>query len=377
MRRLLNPALVLRIFRIALQLAVLLLLVLVVRPAQMLIQLGSQQHVHTQNELAGVHTRFVDEAEEWKIQRGLILVREMGAPWIVEFFPWAYYEKSRGQFDWRSADRIVDHANRQGLRVIARLGFVPDWARPATTAAGRATTFTHLDEADYGLLADFAAAFVSHFQGRIQHVIIWNEPNLTSEWGLRPVDAAAYVRMLQRVYPAIKAANPEVQVLVGALAPTLEPVGSAQGLNDLLYLKQMYAVMPAQRPYDAWAIHSYGQTAAPEAASAPDRLNFRRTELVRQIMVDHGDVDVPVYITEAGWNDDPRWANGVSPAQRIAYTLAGLDYAKAHWQYVRCVALWVFKLPAPAHNYRDHFTFVDPALQPLPIYEEIKRRLTP
>ncbi|NJM42212.1 MAG: endo-1,4-beta-xylanase [Anaerolineae bacterium] len=101
--------------------------------------LGPQQTVVTRNDLAGVHTRFNDEAEAWKIQRGLHMVREMGAPWIVEFFPWAYYEPSKGNFSWASADRIVDHANRQGLRVIARLGFVPEWARP------QSTTFTSLD----------------------------------------------------------------------------------------------------------------------------------------------------------------------------------------------------------------------------------------
>ncbi|NJM42213.1 MAG: hypothetical protein HC853_16445 [Anaerolineae bacterium] len=74
----------------------------------------------------------------------------------------------------------------------------------------------------------------------MQHVVIWNEPNLSGEWGLRPVDAKAYVEMLRAVYPAIKTANPEMQVLVGALAPTLEPEGSPNGLNDLIYLEQMY-----------------------------------------------------------------------------------------------------------------------------------------
>ena len=379
MRRLFANDLVLRILRIALQLVMLCAAVLVVRPPQPLIQLGSQQHVHTQAELAGVHTRFVDEAEEWKIQRGLSMVREMGAPWIVEFFPWPYYEPTRGNFDWGSADRIVDHANRQGLQVIARLGFVPTWARPATVN-GQPTTFTYLEEKDYGLLADFSAAFVSHFKGRINHVVIWNEPNLIGEWGLRAIDAAAYVRMLQMVYPAIKTANPDVQVLVGALAPTLEPIGGTQGLNDLIYLEQMYVALSplakSARPYDAWAVHSYGQVDPPEAAPAPDRINFRRLELLRQVMHEHGDGEVPVYITEAGWNDDMRWVNGVSPAQRITYTLAAWAYARTHWPYVRCVAMWVFKLPAPAHGYRDHFTFVDPSLQPAPIYDEVKRALT-
>jgi hypothetical protein len=194
---------------------------------------------------------------------------------------------------------------------------------------------------------------------------------------MRPVDPAGYVEMLAAVYPAVKAANPGALVLAGALAPTLEPAGSAQGLNDLLYLEAMYAALPARRPYDAWAVHSYGRTAPPAEAPAPDRINFRRAELLREIMARHGDADVPVYITESGWNDDPRWAFGVTPAQRIAYTLGAWDYAQAHWPWARCVAVWVFKLPAPAYGYRDRFTFVTPSLEPLPIYDEVKRALRP
>ncbi len=372
-------------------------LLALVRPPQALVTLGPQQTVATRNDLAGVHTRFTDEAEAWKIQRGLQRVREMGAPWVVEFFPWAYYEPSKGNFTWASADRIVDHANRQGLRVIARLGFVPEWARPAITHNQQATTFTHLDPINYPDFANYAAAFAKHFKGRVQHLVIWNEPNLSGEWGLRPVDAKAYVEMLRAVYPAIKTANPDALVLAGALAPTLEPVGSPNGLNDLIYLEQMYEEIerleirrleignspapisnlqsPISRPYDAWAVHTYGRTAPPDEAPAPGQLNFRRAELLRAVMVKSGDGDLPVFITESGWNDDTRWAFGVTPAQRIAYTLQAWDYAKANWEWAKCVAVWVFKLPAPAHGYRDNFTFVTPSLEPLPIYDEVKRAL--
>jgi hypothetical protein len=364
-----------------------------VRPPQLLVTLGPQQTVVTNNALAGLHTRFVDEAEAWKIKRGLEMVREMGAPWVVEFFPWAYYEKAKGQFDFASADRIVDHANRQGLTVIARLGFVPEWARPSQT------TFTHLDPGNYADFADFAAAFASHFKGRVSHFVVWNEPNLQNEWGMRRVDPAAYVEMLRAVYPSIKRANPDAIVLAGALAPTTERNRDV-ALNDLAYLEEMYATarvahrvsntgygirnMPIQNrqsaiehlPWDALAVHNYGSTLPPEAPPAPDTINFRRAELLREIMMKHGD-DSPVYITETGWNDDVNWVNGVTPAQRIDYTLRALDYAKSNWPWVRSVAFWVFKLPAPARGYRDHFTFVTPSLEPLPIYEEVKRALTP
>jgi hypothetical protein len=364
-------------------------LLLQVQPTPLLVTLGPPQTVQTTNPLAGLHTRYVDEAETWKIQRGMAMQREMGAPWLVEFFPWAYYEKSKGQFDWAGADRIIEHANRQGLRVIARLGFVPEWARPKTTIDGRQTTFTHIDPINYKDFADFAGAFAARYKGKADHLIVWNEPNLNIEWGLRRVDPAAYVEMLRVVYPAIKQANPDAVVLAGALAPTTERNRDV-ALSDLEYLNEMYlALNPApqskiknpkskiqNRPFDALAVHTYGTTFPPADAPDPGRINFRRVELLREIMQRHGD-DSPIFITETGWNDDVNWVNGVTPAQRIRYTIDALDYAKTNWPWVRSVAFWVFKLPAPARGYRDHFTFVTPSLAPLPIYDEVKRALMP
>ena len=63
----------------------------------------------------GVHTRLTDEPDAAKIKRSLEMVREMGAPWIVEYFPWAYYEPRPGQYEWSHPDLVIDHANRQGL----------------------------------------------------------------------------------------------------------------------------------------------------------------------------------------------------------------------------------------------------------------------
>ena len=56
-------------------------------PPRLIVVLGPQQQVETINPKMGVHTRLTDEVEEWKIKRTLEMVREMGAPWIVEYFP--------------------------------------------------------------------------------------------------------------------------------------------------------------------------------------------------------------------------------------------------------------------------------------------------
>jgi hypothetical protein len=106
-------------------------------PPRGLVLLGPQQQVQSINDKIGVHTRLTDEVEEWKIKRSLELVREMGASWIIEYFPWAYSEPEPDVYRWEHADMVIGHARRQGLQVIARVGFgrglravrTPTWLR--------------------------------------------------------------------------------------------------------------------------------------------------------------------------------------------------------------------------------------------------------
>jgi hypothetical protein len=338
-------------------------------PAGPIVVFDPQQTVVTNNPLMGVHTRLTDEVEVWKIQRTLRLVREMGAPWIVEYFPWPYIEPSRGQYAWGHSDQVIAHAHNQGLTVIARLGWVPDWARPEREELE--TTLTYLDGEAYDDFGRFVAAFADRYRGRVEHVILWNEPNLSFEWGYRPVDPAAYSELLRTVYPMAKAANPELVILAGALAPTLEPAGSPVALNDLRYLEGMYAAGAAPF-FDGLAAHAYGLQAPPEAAPGPDALNFRRVELLRQIMMAYGDAHKPIYVTEAGWNDHPRWTASVGPAQRIGFTIGAYEWARQHWPWCPVVAMWTFRLPASRHNYRDNYTFVTTGFEPKPIYLEVQ-----
>ena len=328
-----------------------------------------QQIVEAAKPQVCVHTLLENEVQEEKILRSLELVREMGAGTIVQFFPWAYVELAKGDFTWGLADRIVRHARLQGLRIIARLGFVPGWARAADGV--RPTTFNYLPEAAFPDFADYAAAFAERYAGAVEHIIIWNEPNISFEWGYRPVDAAAYSRLLALSYARIKAANPAAMVLAGALAPTLEPAGSPAGRNELEYLGEMYRY-GAGAHFDALAIHTYGFLEPPSSEPAPDRLNFRRAELLRQIMVANGDGAKPVFITESGWNDHPRWTGAVRPSQRSAYTVGAFQYAEANWDWLENLCIWSFRQPVDTLSYPDHFTLVGVNFQRKPIYYELQ-----
>ena len=336
-------------------------------PPPILVTLGPPQTVQTTNPKIGVHTRLTDEAEEWKIKKSLEMVREMGAPWIVEYFPWGYIESNEGQYDWGHADLVVDHARQQGLQIIARLGFVPVWARP------RDAPTSYLDESRYDYFASFVEQFITHFKDRIHYIVIWNEPNVNFEWGYRGIDPAGYARMLQIIYPRAKQADPSVQILAGALAPTLAPPGTTDAMNDLEYLQKMYDA-GAKDYFDVLAVHAYGWTSPADESPAPNRVNFRRTELLHDLMTRNGD-NKRVMITEGGWNDHPRWTKAVRPAERIADTLRAFDICKA-WDWVDVCAMWAFRFPFPAQTYQDYFTFVTPEFSLKPIYYEVQKYAT-
>jgi hypothetical protein len=330
------------------------------------VPLGPQRSVVTANPKLGVHTRLTDEVEAWKIKRTFEMVRGMGAPWVVEYFPWAYVESSPARFGWNHTDLVVQHAVRQGLTVVARLGYVPEWARPKDSSP------LYLDESHFADFGAYAAAFAARYAGQVRYMVIWNEPNLALEWGYSGVDPAKYVALLKVVYPMVKAANPEMQVLAGALAPTLAPPGSADGMNDLAYLQAMYELGAA--PYfDMLAIHAYGWYSDPDDPASPEVVNFRRTELLRGIMVANGDAAKRAIITEGGWNDHPRWTRAVRPGQRIEYTLRAAEIAAGEWPWLEAVCFWAFRYPWDAKSYQDYYTFVRTDFEPKPIYLEVQR----
>jgi hypothetical protein len=331
-------------------------------PPQAIVLLGPQQQVRTVRDKVGVHTRLTDEVEEWKIKRSLELVREMGATWIVEYFPWAYSEPVEGVFRWEHADMVIEHAYRQGLRVIARVGYVPDWARP------KGSTHTYLAPAHYADLADFCVAFMDRYQGKVEHLIVWNEPNLALEWGFRAPNPVEYTEMLRVVSERVKVAHPEVHILGGALSPTL---GAPDAMDDLVYLQGMYDAGAASY-FDVLAVHAYGWRFPPEEPPDPDTINFRRTELLRQTMVRNGDAHKSIMVTEGGWNDHPRWTKAVRPGQRVAFTLRAYEWATQEWDWCTAVALWAFRFPRPMGGYLDYFSFVTVDLTLKPVYLEVQ-----
>lgn len=330
------------------------------------LDLPAQQRVVTANPLIGVHTRLTGVGDEAYIRRSLEQVRELGAPWIVELFPWAYVQpRSRYGYDWAGADMVIEHARRQGLQVVARLDLVPAWARPP------GSTDRQLDPEHYADYAAYVAAFAQRYGPLgVRHLQIWNEPNLRFEWGERPPDPGAYAALLKVVYPAVKAVAPDAIIIAGALSPGASLEGGQARMDDMQYLASLYDAK-AGPFFDMWAVHAYGGQEPPEAPPAPEKVNFRRIELVRALMDQFGDGHKRIIVTEGGYNDHPRWSAAVRPADRVRWTIATYEQAR-RYPWLEAVALWQFSTPFATRSYPDAWNFVAPDGTPRSVYLAVR-----
>jgi hypothetical protein len=227
-------------------------------------------------------------------------------------------------------------------------------------------------------------AFVDRYRGRVQYVQIWNEPNLSAEWGFQRVDAVAYTRLLEAAYRRAKEANPEVVVLSAPLAITLEDASMRGNHNDLIFLEQMYQA-GAGPFFDILSANAFGLDAPPEDPPGSDLLNFRRVELQRAIMEQYGDADKAIWINEYGWNAAPAsfpdelltWER-VSEEEQADYTVRGIAWGREHWPWLGVVNIWYFRQvgDVPADRAAYYFALVDPEFRPRPVYEAVRQAAT-
>jgi hypothetical protein len=279
--------------------------------------------------------------------RDLNLVRDAGFRWVKQEIPWREVEgHGKGSWQWDSSDRVMDQIEAHELKVIVRLGSQPAWAAPNIEFPNIGPP-QHLQD-----FYDYVFAVANRYRGRVAAYQIWNEPNLTREWGGQAPNPAAYVEMLKVGYQAVKTADPQAIVISAGLAPTTRH--DDQAMPDIYFFQGMYDAGAA--PYfDSLGVHAAGYKSPPELDPAevaadptltngdtsPQQLRrayaFRHVEDVRDLMVRNGDGGKKIVVLEVGWTIDPRpdspyfW-QAVTPEQQDKYLQRAYAYAEAHWQ---------------------------------------------
>jgi polysaccharide biosynthesis protein PslG len=302
--------------------------------------------------------------------RDLSLLKDAGFHWVKQLFSWQDIEGAgQGKYDWSRTDRIVDQADKAGLKLLVRISADPDRAFWAGQPPDSSAAFT-----------EFAGEVAKRYAGRIDGYQIWNEPNLAREWGNKRPDPAAYARMLKAAYAAIKANDPNAIVVSAGMAPTTEDDNIA--MPDLKFYQGMYDAMGpsgSKGYFDMLGAHAAGYAVAPETdpkvvvadpklhnndPSAPELLRvyaFRHLEDVRALMERNGDAGKRIAVLEFGWTSDDRQGSdyfwhgagaGIDEMVKGDYLYRAYKYAAEHWQ-PWIGPMFAIYMPDPAWTKKD------------------------
>jgi hypothetical protein len=169
--------------------------------------------------------------------------------------------------------------------------------------------------------AEDSARVVQLWRPYLAAIEVADEPNDNASTDI------GYVRVLQATYPAIKHVAPRLSVIAGALA-------YANGSD----LQAMYAA-GLHGYFDALSSHPYTDNAPPHSMDGDCAHSFAcGLPWLHQIMVEHGDGDKQLWLTELGWSTE-RHPYRVSERARAVY-MRQVGAMTRSWPWIGAVIFW-------------------------------------
>ena len=230
---------------------------------------------------------------------------QLGAGWTRVRFPWADMQPNdSGQ--WNTSFFTDEQLNRElaaGREVVGLIVNTPPWALQDGNVPG-VPSGLYLREGDpNNVWATFVRRIVSQYAGRIDHWIIWNEPDIWEAsypgrtWGS---DEKDFLQLLRVAYNVIKQTNPNATVHLSAFTYYWDT-----NYGRTPFFKRLLDAMQKDR---AAAEHNYYFDVA------STNLYFRTDNIYdliawhHQQMREHG-FDKPIWLTEtnAAPSTDPAW----------------------------------------------------------------------
>lgn len=201
-------------------------------------------------------------------------ISQAGIFWVRSNRPviWAEVEPVEGARNWdamKPLEEELRNAAALGMEVIQVIRVTPAWAQKIPGTSCGAIKLEKL-----GAFALFMRDLVTRYSVapyKVRYWEIWNEPDIdpslvppASDWGCwgDATDAyyggEYYARLLKLVYPQIKSADPQSQVLVGGLVLDCDPVQPPQG-KDCKPTKFIEGILRGNGgPYfDGVSFHAY------------------------------------------------------------------------------------------------------------------------
>ncbi|MGB6908730.1 MAG: hypothetical protein WBE01_03225, partial [Methyloceanibacter sp.] len=152
----------------------------------------------------------------------------------------------------------------------------------------------------------------------------------------------------------IRASDTDAAILLAALAPNVEAGG--ENMSDLLFLDAVYRE-GAGEWFDLVAAQLYGFESPISAHPDAEQLNWRRVELLRNVMESHADGETAIWAVSFG-----------VPVTYAAAVSEAVGYARKEWPWMGPM-LWAAWIPDDAHGW---YALLGVDGQPKPAFDALQ-----
>ncbi|MBA2247703.1 MAG: hypothetical protein H0W23_06215 [Chloroflexia bacterium] len=252
-----------------------------------------------------------------------------GFRYVRQTVSWSQVEETQGTLDWSVYDRFIDELNRRSIGLIAVVSQAPAWA------TGGNTGFADAPPREPALLEGFTRALTSRFGEAVPFVQVWDEPNLSANWGGTTASGETFLPYLVAGFNGARAGNASARVI----APELS-IGSdaVNGQGDLAFVRDLYR-FSGDAFFDVLGVKLDGSRYSPDDRRArADRFNFSRTILFRDLMLQQGDGSTPIWATSYGWATSDRIDRDV----QAEFVVRGMERSWSEWPWMGLMVHWTF-----------------------------------
>jgi len=304
----------------------------------LIIFLSTSDVLASENNRVGVHIFDPNE-----IDKVADLVNSNGGDWGYVTVPLRADDRDREK--WQN---FMHKCSQYHVIPIIRL---------ATTIAG--DYWTKPTQYDY---IDFAN-FLNDLKWPVKqrYVIVYNEPNHAQEWG-NEVNPNQYAHELNKTISLFKERNNDFFMLPAGL--DMAAPNNESHMQWRKYILQMWAATTdSLTNLDGWNSHSYPNPAFSGNPFDKHDHSILSYQFEMQLYKNLTGRDIPVFITETGWNNEFVSDDNIASYYKLAFTQV--------WKNDQIRAITPFVLQAGAGPFVG-FSLLDGAGNPKPQYQTLK-----
>lgn len=329
--------------------------------------------------------------------------QKMGLTWVKFQVRWNEIEPEKGVFNWDKTELMATSARKFGVSLMVSVVAAPEWAWAEGITPPDDKEAPPANPQDY---VDFVTRIADGYRDVVKGVEVWNEQNLDREWytgrSLGNQDAADYVDLLRRTYESVKAVNPDMIIISGALSPGggwTEADGRVSAIDDFNYLDAL--IRAGMLNYtDCVGVHHNGYNIGPSVlwnevpndptASYRGPFNnphhswsFRSTLETYNTKIKAAGGTQKLCITEFGWASTEdltgtrqgfEFAGDNTLAEQAEWTIEAINNME-DWGFVKLAFMWNFNYGPQAgwdpNNDNVPYSFIGPDWQFRPVYDAV------